>query len=189
MMTKRHFLGSIMGIFGYLTHNVSNAAFIFKPKQEAKGIPQSWIKHKGVEVLDYALFIQELKLRTITPRMVIAPHFKCRRGIKNELPPKKMWKTIAPTLKILDKIAHENGLKVKEIVSAYRSPKYNRAVRGKSHSLHMYNNAIDVRFSNISPWKSAKVVRYYRDKKKFKGGIGTYSSFIHVDTRGENADW
>lgn len=189
MMTKRHFLGSIMGVFGYLTHNVSNAAFIFKPKKEAIGIPKSWVEHKGIEVLDYARFIQSLKLKNITPRMVIEPHFKCRRGIKNELPPKKMWKTIAPTLKALDEICQKSGIKVKKIISAYRSPKYNRAVRGNRGSYHMQNNAIDVTFSNVSNWRAAKTIKEFRNSGEFKGGVGTYRSFIHIDTRGENASW
>ena len=154
-----------------------------------KGIPQSWIDLKGKEVYDYAEFILKLKLKNITPRMVLEPHFKSRSGIKNELPPKKIWKSLKPTLKLLDEVVDETGMKIRSIVSAYRSPEYNRAVRGKSRSLHMYNNALDISFSNTSPWRAAKVVRQYRSQNKFKGGVGTYSSFIHVDTRGENVDW
>jgi len=189
-MTKRHFIGSIVGSFIHLSENIANANFIFKTKQEVKSIPQSWIKLKGDEVLDYALFIQGLNLRNITPRMVLAPHFKSRRGVMNELPPKKMWKNIAPTLKAIDKICKETGISVKEILSAYRSPKYNRAVRGNRGSFHMQNQAIDLRFNNLSSWKASKVVKNYRDNKKiFKGGVGLYSSFIHIDTRGENQNW
>ena len=194
MRTKRKFLTTIIGALAYMTTSLRNsdAAFIFRGKIDEKiikGIPKSWVDLKGKEVYDYAEFILNLNLKNITPRMVLEPHFKSRKGIKNELPPKKMWKKLKPTLKLLDEVVDETGMKVRSIVSAYRSPEYNRAVRGKSRSLHMYNNALDVSFSNTSPWRAAKVMRQYRSNKKFKGGIGTYSSFIHVDTRGENVDW
>ena len=71
------------------------------------------------------------------------PHFKSRRGTHNSLPPSKLWKKIGPTLKVIDKLCDEIGLPVKEIVSAYRSPEYNKAVRGKSRSYHMSNQALD----------------------------------------------
>ena len=179
----------MIGSLAYLTTNISDAAFIYRPKQEVKGIPQSWVDYKGIEVLDYARFIQDLGLRTITPRMVLEPHFKSRRGVKNELPPKEMWKTIIPTLKALDQICQKSGLKINKIISAYRSPKYNRAVRGNRGSYHMQNNAIDVTFSNSSNWRAAKTIKQFRSNGEFKGGVGTYRSFIHIDTRGENVNW
>jgi len=189
MMNKRKFISTIIGSLAYLTTNISDAAFIYRPKQEVKGIPKSWVDKEGVKVMDYARFILDLKLKNITPRMILEPHFKSRRGIANELPPKEMWKTIAPTLKAIDKIVDKSDLKINKIISAYRSPKYNRAVRGHKCSYHMQNNAVDVNFSNVSPWKASKIMKEYRTRGEFKGGIGTYRSFIHVDTRGENASW
>jgi len=53
----------------------------------------------------------------------------------------------------------------------------------------MQNNAVDINFSNVSPWKASKIMKEYRTRGEFKGGIGIYRSFIHVDTRGENASW
>lgn len=97
---------------------------------------------------------------------------------------------MGPTLKVIDRMAGEMGQPVKAIISAYRSPRYNSAVRGKSHSLHMANQAVDVIFHGATPYHVAKVARYLRDKKrKFSGGIGVYRSFVHVDTRGYKADW
>ena len=153
------------------------------------GIPSSWVKLKGTNVYRYANYIKSLRLRYITPRMVIAPHFKTRGSVANTLPPRKMWKKIGPTLKIIDRMAREMGVPVQHILSAYRSPSYNSAVRGKSRSLHKANQAIDVVFRGASPSYVARVARYLRDKRKFKGGVGQYSGFVHVDTRGYNADW
>jgi len=153
------------------------------------GIPESWVRAKGLDVYRYANFIKKLHLRNITPRMVLAPHFKTRGRIINTLPPQKSWKKMAPTLKVIDRLASEMGSPVDTILSAYRCPRYNRAVRGKSRSFHLNNQAVDVQFHGASPWRVASVARFLRKKGKFDGGVGRYSSFVHVDTRGYNADW
>ena len=71
MTTKRKFISTIIGSLAYLTTNISDAAFIYRPKQEVKGIPKSWVDKEGVKVMDYARFILNLKLKNITPRMVL----------------------------------------------------------------------------------------------------------------------
>lgn len=157
--------------------------------KEVKGLPQSWFDLVGVSIYQYGNYILKLKLRNITPRMVIAPHFKSRRGVRNSLPPKSMWKKIGPTLKVVDHLCDGVGLPIKEILSAYRSPEYNKAVNGNRGSYHMNNQALDIRFSQASAWKVSKMARDLRDKDLFKGGIGRYRSFVHIDTRGVNADW
>ena len=53
----------------------------------------------------------------------------------------------------------------------------------------MKNQAVDVVFRGASSSHVASVARYLRSKRKFSGGIGTYNSFVHIDTRGYNADW
>lgn len=154
------------------------------------GIPSSWVRLKGTNVYRYANYIKGLRLRNITPRMVLAPHFKTRGNVVNSLPPRSQWKKMGPTLKVIDRMASEMGLPVRYILSAYRSPRYNAAVHGRSRSLHMANQAVDVVFHGTTSRHAAHVARYLRDKKrKFKGGIGTYSSFVHIDTRGYKADW
>jgi lysozyme len=52
-------------------------------------------------------------------------------------------------------------------------------------------NAIDfiVRGSPVGPTEWANALRQMRSAGRFKGGIGTYPGFVHVDTRGSNADW
>lgn len=153
------------------------------------GIPHAWVQAKGSDVLRYARFIQSLRLRNITPRMVLAPHFKTRGRIQNSLPPKAYWKKMAPTLQVIDKMVTRIGAPLKEITSAYRSPRYNRAVGGKSHSYHMQNMACDIQFRGVSPYHVAYVAKQLRTMGYYRGGIGRYSSFVHVDTRGTNVDW
>ena len=157
--------------------------------KEVKSIPKDWFDLAGIYVYQYGNYILDLNLKHITPRMVMEPHFKSRRGTHNSLPPKKLWKKIGPTLKVIDKLCDEIGSPIKGIVSAYRSPEYNRAVRGKSRSYHMSNQAVDVVFNKTSPWKVAKAAKQLRDRRVFRGGIGTYRGFVHIDTRGVNADW
>jgi len=189
MMNKRKFISTTIAAIACMATSLRAGRFRTVNTERVTGIPNSWVKLKGEEVNEYAEFILDLKLKNMTPRMVLEPHFKSRRGIVNELPPKEMWKNIAPTLKAIDKIVDKSGLKINKIVSAYRSPKYNRAVRGHKCSYHMQNNAVDINFSNVSPWKASKIMKEYRTRGEFKGGIGIYRSFIHVDTRGENASW
>ncbi|MCP5535772.1 MAG: DUF882 domain-containing protein [Akkermansiaceae bacterium] len=165
------------GLFGYSSKPVS-------------GIPQSWVDLKGIDVNRYANYIKGLGLRNITPRMVLAPHFKTRAGVVNSLPPRSMWKKMGPTLKVIDQMAYQMGLPVREIISAYRSPSYNAAVRGEPLSFHRINIATDVVFHGASPAHVASVARFLRDRKSgFVGGIGTYPGFVHIDTRGYKADW
>lgn len=164
------------GLFGYSSSAVP-------------GIPQAWVNAKGLNVNRYANYIKKLRLKNITPRMVLAPHFKTRGRVQNTLPPKSSWKRMGATLKVIDQLSYEMGVPVKTILSAYRCPRYNRAVGGKSGSYHMSNVAIDVKFHGASPWRVASVARYLRKKRKFEGGVGRYSSFVHVDTRGFNVDW
>lgn len=153
------------------------------------GIPHAWVQAKGSDVLRYARYIQSLNLRNITPRMVLAPHFKTRGRTQNSIPPKSYWKNMGPTLKVIDKMVTKIGAPLKEITSAYRTPRYNRAVGGKRGSYHMQNMACDIQFCGISPYHVSYVAKQLRAKGYFKGGIGRYPSFVHVDTRGLNVSW
>lgn len=190
LMGRRRFVGWF-GAFGaslYISGHEAKAALFYSTKPVA-GIPQSWVDKKGTDVLRYANYIKGLRLKNITPRMVLAPHFKTRGRTRNSLPPKSMWKNIAPTLRIIDSMSSQMKAPVRELLSIYRSPRYNRAVRGKSRSSHLHNRAVDVKFVGASAWKASSVARKIRSRGKFKGGVGRYSSFTHVDTRGYNAEW
>lgn len=140
-------------------------------------------------VTEYTEFINTLGLRYLSAEEIIRPHRNVRAGVANELPPKHMWNRIAPTLKIADEIRHQLGKSLLCINSAYRSPAYNAVCSGAaSRSYHMKNCALDLMFEG-GPEAASAVAAKIRDRGSFKGGIGTYATFIHIDTRGHNATW
>jgi len=96
---------------------------------------------------------------------------------------------MAPTLHIADELRHRLGVKMRYITSAYRSPAYNAACSGSAtRSQHIQNRALDLVY-DCSPHSAMTEALKMRDEGLFKGGIGLYSSFIHIDTRGRNATW
>ena len=108
-------------------------------------------------------------------------------GVTNDAPPVQMWHRILPTVHLVEKLRERFGATT--INSAYRSPAYNAAVGGKVASRHMSNDALDVRCATGTPEQWAEFLRGVRRGGVFAGGIGTYPTFVHVDTRGTNTDW
>jgi uncharacterized protein YcbK (DUF882 family) len=72
------------------------------------------------------------------------------------------------------------------ITSGYRSPSYNRLVRGAPRSLHMLCEAADIQVQGVSKWEIARYVRALPGR----GGVGTYchTDSVHVDI-GPERDW
>jgi len=137
----------------------------------------------------YRNFLSRIGLRKISVQDIMDTHAKAHGRVHNTLPPRQLWGNIRSTLMALDKVAVRLGEPVGEVISVYRSPAYNATCPGaKSHSYHMRNNAIDVRF-NCSPRKVSATARDMRKQGLFKGGVGRYPGFTHLDTRGTNADW
>lgn len=153
------------------------------------GLPEEWVARQGRELHAYAEYLSALRLQRLTPRQVIEAHAKKRGSVWNSLPPRSLWKQMAPTLKVVDRVAVQLGQPVKEIVSAYRSPAYNaRCAGARSGSWHQANVAVDVKFP-VHAATVAQTARTLRSKNYFRGGVGRYSSFTHIDTRGQNVDW
>lgn len=72
------------------------------------------------------------------------------------------------------------------INSAYRTPTYNRKVGGETYSQHQYGTAADISVNGVSP---KEVASYAETLLVGTGGIGTYSTFTHVDVRKVKARW
>lgn len=86
---------------------------------------------------------------------------------------------------VLQKIRSHFGKSV-TITSAYRTPGKNKAVGGQAYSQHLYGKAADIKVKGVAP---KKVAAYAETLLKNKGGIGTYSTFVHVDVRATKARW
>jgi hypothetical protein len=152
-------------------------------------IPSDWLPQLGSLLPSYADYLDRASFRQMTVRQVIAPHAKSHGTVHNTLPPRFMWKNIRSTLKVVDSLADRLDLPVQEVVSVYRTPAYNARCPGaKSNSFHLCNNAMDLVF-RCPPGKVAAMARAMRSAGLFKGGVGRYGSFTHIDTRGTNADW
>lgn len=119
----------------------------------------------------------------------LARYFTRKRGdTQNDYPSRILWKNFLPTLKLVDDLRHTLGCPVR-ITSHYRSPAYNKAVGGASLSQHKAFRAADVQADGATPHEVYKILKLWRDQGRFQGGLGLYSTFVHVDTRGTNADW
>jgi uncharacterized protein YcbK (DUF882 family) len=120
---------------------------------------------------------------------MLRAHFKMRGNVCNTLPPREHWKNIAPTLRVADELRERLGVPLVTIASAYRSPSYNATCPGAAaHSYHTRNMALDLVF-DCAPEKVVKAAGTLRAEGFFAGGIGRYTGFTHVDTRGKAADW
>ena len=152
-------------------------------------IPADWARNQGPLLPEYSRYLTNLKLKAISPAQVIEAHAKCKGSVWNTLPPKSWWTRMGYTLRVADRVALELNVKQVEIVSAYRCPAYNAHCEGaKVGSWHQANVALDVKF----PMRASKVTaaaRHLRDRGLFKGGVGGYWDFTHIDSRGVNIDW
>lgn len=159
------------------------------PSKNIGGFPEQWVRAQGRNLNDYVSYLNSLKMRNISAQDVISAHAKERGGVWNTLPPRQWWTRMGYTLRVIDRVSSEMSIPVKEIVSAYRCPLYNARCSGaKSHSWHQANVAVDVKF-DTSARSVTKAARSLRDRGLFKGGVGSYSSFTHIDTRGKNVNW
>ena len=87
-------------------------------------------------------------------------------------------------LDVLERVAGKFSARRIEVVSGYRSPKYNLMLRKKGHqvarhSQHMEGHAVDFRIRGVA---TRQVLRYVRSLRV--GGVGFYphSEFVHSDT-------
>lgn len=93
---------------------------------------------------------------------------------------------VAPRLVMVLQSIRSHFGKAVSIHSAYRTPAYNTKVGGVAQSQHCYGTAADISIQGVTP---AKVAAYARSLMPDWGGVGTYSTFTHVDVREEKSDW
>jgi peptidoglycan hydrolase-like protein with peptidoglycan-binding domain len=108
----------------------------------------------------------------------------------NTDPPEILWPNIVPTVRVLLELKKRLGNPAITLNSVYRSRAYNASVGGARDSQHMKFTAVDlVAGDGRGPSSWARTLHQMRDEGVFAGGIGLYNTFVHVDTRGHNADW
>jgi len=137
---------------------------------------------------EFASWFDDQKFRNFQSAEIEWYFSKTRNGVRNTIPPRTLWKNIVPTLRVLDDLRDE--LKAPVVISStYRAPAYNKAIRGAPHSRHLLFDAVDFSVRGVPPARAAAVLIQWRNEGKFKGGVGTYNNFVHLDTRGVNATW
>jgi len=134
---------------------------------------------------DFQRLLDEAGVRYFTADEVF---FRGARDAKLKLntdPPRGFWPSLLAVVKIADEARHRLG-KPLRINSGFRSAAYNRAIRGAANSLHTKAAALDL---SGSPATLHRILTQMRREGLFRGGLGRYKTFVHVDVRGKNADW
>lgn len=138
---------------------------------------------------EYADFIFSLDLRHLSPEEIIEPHKEITSEVPNRLPPLEEWERLIPTLRAADELRERLEVPLSRITSAYRAPHYNAIIPGAvSNSYHTRNQALDLIY-HCSPRKAYSAALQLRKEGFFRGGVGLYPTFLHLDTRGYAATW
>jgi hypothetical protein len=100
------------------------------------------------------------------------------------VPPREEWQAMTATLQLVGRLRTAGILGRTQVVSAWRSPAFNRCEGGSSRSRHLRNNALD--FDIAGGTNVEALCAYWRRHgagRRF--GLGFYSpGRIHVDTSG-----
>jgi uncharacterized protein YcbK (DUF882 family) len=104
----------------------------------------------------------------------------------NTDPPAKLWPNMESAAKVLDEARRRLGAPIR-LTSIFRNEAYNRRIGGVRNSTHCRFIAADC--VAAQPAKLYLVLLDLRREGMFKGGLGLYRSFVHLDTRGHNATW
>ncbi len=151
-------------------------------------VSRDWARQNGKQANEYLRYLNGLRLRKVNPEQLIAAHAKQRGSVWNSLPPKQWWNRMGYALRVVDRVAMEMNLDRVEVISAYRTPSYNAYCGGRSRSWHQANVAVDIKGS-VSAYQFTKTARQLRDEGLFRGGVGSYRAFTHIDARGQNINW
>ena len=112
--------------------------------------------------------------------------FRCKDG--SGVPDEHMdnVKELAENLQVL----REHLEKPIRIISAYRTPTYNRKIDGARRSQHLTASAADIKIKGMEPQEIKEVFEELIKKGLMKqGGIGLYKSFLHYDIRNKKVRW
>ena len=94
---------------------------------------------------------------------------------------------IAPKLVVILQSIRDYYNKPVTINSGYRTAAYNKKIDGATYSQHTYGMAADIVVKGEKPEDVAAIARKFLGDNK--GGVGIYSTFIHVDVRETPSNW
>ena len=97
----------------------------------------------------------------------------------NSIPPLAMWENCIPVLYLLDQVREKTG-RIR-INSGYRSPEYNKKVKGSSKSYHKLFMAFDIKPLDCTLQELLTAIIKIIPPEKW--GLRFYSTFIHIDCR------
>jgi uncharacterized protein YcbK (DUF882 family) len=112
--------------------------------------------------------------------------FECRDGTDI---PEELMDNLRELVENLQIIRDHIDMPIR-VISGYRSPKYNRKIKGARRSQHMQACAADLKVKGFNAKELREIIiTLIKEGKIKKGGVGLYASFVHYDTRGRNARW
>ena len=185
----RRSLLTASGLFAATCPTSALSFYSGSAKLDTNLLPSEWVRRQGPKLHAYARYLSALRLRHISIQQVIEAHARRKGSVWNSLPAREDWRRMSQTLRVADEISVRVGTSVKTVTSAFRNASYNARCPGaKPNSFHKRNFALDLKF-HASTYAVARAARSIREEGKFRGGVGRYTGFTHVDTRGYNADW
>ena len=93
---------------------------------------------------------------------------------------------VAPRLVMLLQTIRSHFGKAVNINSAYRTASYNGKVGGAAQSQHCYGTAADISIVGVKP---KEIAAFAESLMPDWGGIGIYSTFVHIDVRETKSRW
>jgi hypothetical protein len=124
----------------------------------------------------------------------LCPEGKAHMGVKLRAPTCDLWPNIIPTLRVVEWLREQlnNDAPPSEqrkviVNSGYRDRAYNHAIGSADTSQHVQFRALDIRVPGVTPVVVKAILESHPDAHSL--GIGLYSGFVHVDSRGVKARW
>jgi uncharacterized protein YcbK (DUF882 family) len=134
---------------------------------------------------EFGVILLDLGIKNFTP-MECAPVGRMAGTVKLQAPPKFLWANAVKTLRVLQDLRDYTG-RVITITSGYRDEHYNVAIGGEKNSHHMAFRAFDIQVRGLIPKQVVELLEKHREADRI--GIGSYRTFVHVDSRGARARW
>ena len=106
----------------------------------------------------------------------------------NGPPDKSAWAAFKLLVPALDAVRAELGHPMR-LTSIYRNAAYNSCIGGVENSQHRKCMAADCVVSAVSNTALHEAAKRARESGAFTGGIGLYSTFVHIDVRGYYVDF